>query len=162
MSTRSFAQAAAAALLLAFAASACGSDSSSSGASPSTTIALATSTPAATGSSTPSGTGSGAVCTAREELRSSIDDLKNVDVVKNGTAGIQTALTNVKKSLQDVKASASSELQPQVKAFEDAVNQLEEALKNVSSGGVSAVVSAAKDVGTTGSTLLTSLQDVKC
>ena len=110
----------------------------------------------------PSGTGSGAVCTAREELRSSIDDLKNVDVVKNGTAGIQTALTNVKKSLQDVKASASSELQPQVKAFEDAVNQLEEALKNVSSGGVSAVVSAAKDVGTTGSTLLTGLQDVKC
>jgi capsule polysaccharide export protein KpsE/RkpR len=85
-----------------------------------------------------------------------------VDVVKNGTSGLQDALTKVKTDLQSVKSAAGSDLQPQVTSLQTAVDQLSTALSNPSSVGVAGVVTAAKDVATAGTALLTSLDNLKC
>ena len=80
-------------------------------------------------------------------------------MVKNGTAGVKDALTKVQDNLTTVKAAATDQLQPQVKAFEDAVTALQTALGN-SGGG--AIVTALKDVSTTGTALLGALGSLKC
>jgi hypothetical protein len=148
---------------------ACGSDSTSSSTSAATasseskaTSGGATSTGASSGSGTPSDTASAEVCAAREDLRSSISELKDVDVIANGTSALQTPLNKVEDNLTALKSAAGDELKPQVTAFQDAVDALETAVKDVGSGGVSAVATAAKDVATSGSDLLTSLDDLRC
>src|SRR5688500_16471703 len=73
----------AALLATALGVAACGGDDSSSGSS-GTTAATATSSGGAT---TPAGA-SDPLCAQRDALRSSIADLKNVDVVKSGTSGV--------------------------------------------------------------------------
>ena len=138
---------------------ACGSDSKSS----STTEAAATTatTTAATGGSSTPGTASAAVCAARDDLQSSIADLKDVNL-SSGTAGVQAAVTKIKDNVATLKSAAGDELQPQVTALQDALTDLETALKNVSSGGMAAVITAGTKVATTGATLLTALQGLKC
>jgi hypothetical protein len=59
-----------------------------------------------------------------------------------------------------VKSAAGDALQPQVKAFEDSLQSLQTAITNGS--GVTAIVSAAKDAATTGTALLSALDQVKC
>jgi len=158
---------------LSLVAAACGSDNSSSS---STTTAAPTSSSTATSSSTSTttststssstatsaGSGNAQLCADRDALTASIQDLTSVDIVKNGTAGLTTALTKVKDNLAAVKASASAQLQPQVKAFEDALTALGTAVTNLSSGGVASVVTAATTAGQAGSTLITSLSSLKC
>jgi hypothetical protein len=132
---------------------ACGSDNSNS--TPQTTPT----TTATTTATTVAGQGSAQLCQARDALTTSMKDLGSIDVVKNGTAAITDALTTIKKNLADVKAAASAQLQPQVTAFENALNQLQTAVANPSASGV---VTALKDVTTTGTTLLTGLAGLKC
>jgi ABC-type phosphate transport system substrate-binding protein len=134
---------------------ACGGDNSSS-APPGTTTTVP-----APGSST-AVTASAALCSARDALKSSIQSLTSVDVVKNGTSSLQSALEKVKTDLQAVKAAASAELQPQVKALEDSLQQLGTALTNTGASGVAGVVSAATAVAQSGSALMASLQSLKC
>ena len=144
---------------------ACGSSSSSSStseASPSTAATTAATTgAAASGGSTP-GTASAEVCAAREELRTSITDVKDVDIVANGTSSLQAAITKVKDNLTTLKSTAGDELQPEVTALQDALTDLQSAPDDVSSGGVAAVVTAAGHVATTGASLLTDLESLKC
>jgi hypothetical protein len=149
---------------LSLVAAACGSDNSSSS---STTTAAPTTTSTSSSTSTSStstsaGSGNAQLCADRDALTASIQDLTSVDIVKNGTAGLTTALTKVKDNLAAVKASASAQLQPQVKAFEDALTALGTAVTNLSSGGVASVVTAATTAGQAGSTLITSLSSLKC
>jgi hypothetical protein len=116
---------------------------------------------AASGSSSP-GTASAEVCAARDELQTSITDLEDVNVVANGTSGLQAAITKVKDNLATLKSAAGDELQPQVTAAEDALTDLQSALKDVSAGGMAAVVTAAAKAASTGGALLAALQDLKC
>jgi len=145
---------------------ACGSDSKSSStteAAPTTEAAVTTEaagTTAASGSSTP-GTASAELCAARDDLQSSITDLKDVNL-SSGTAGVQAAITKIKDNVATLKSTAGDDLQPQVTALQDALTDLETALKNVSSGGMAAVISAGTKVATTGAALLTALQGLKC
>jgi hypothetical protein len=149
-------------------AAACGSDepsvsSATSGAATTSagsavTSGGATTTPAG---STP-GTASAELCTQREALKSSIDDLRNINIVQAGASGVQEALTKVKDNLEGVQQAAGDDLKPQVQAFKDALSNLETAVKDIGSGGASAAITALQDVGTTGSDLLTSLDDLKC
>jgi capsule polysaccharide export protein KpsE/RkpR len=152
----------AAAVLLGLVASlaACGSSSSSSSTSEASPSIAAT-TAATSGDSTP-GTASAEVCAARDDLQTSITDLKDVNIVAGGTSSLQAAITKVKDNLATLKSAAGDELQPQVTAAQDALTALQSALKDVSSGGVSAVVTAAAKVASTGGVLLTDLQGLKC
>jgi hypothetical protein len=107
-------------------------------------------------------TASAELCAQRDALRSSIDDLKNLNIVQAGASGVQDALTKVKDDLEGVQQAAGDDLKPQVQAFKDALSNLETAVKDIGSGGASAAISALEDVGTTGNDLLTSLDDLKC
>jgi hypothetical protein len=142
---------------------ACGSDnSSSSSVSTVTTVATTTATTTTvttTTASTTSGQASAQLCQARDALQTSVKDLGNVDVVKNGTAGVKDALTKVKDNLAAVKAAAGDQLQPQVTAFQDALTQLDTAVGQSSGGGI---VTGLKNVSTTGATLLSALSSLKC
>ena len=154
---------------------ACGSDNSSSSSVVTTSATTATSTTVTSGTTTsttsssgtstsgPSGaTASAALCSARDSLKTSIQNLGNADVVKNGTSGLQDALTNVKNNLQAVKSAAGSDLQPQVNALQTSLDQLSTAISNASSVGVAGVVTAVKNVATAGTDLVTSLDKLKC
>jgi len=149
-----------------FALAACGSDKTSGGSATTTSAAAVTTTATTTSSAGASTTATGgdnaALCTARDNLRKSLDEMKSADVLKNGVEGLQTAVAQVKTDLQAVKSAASADLQPQVKAFEDSLSQLETALKDASSGNLSGVVTAATATVSSGATLLGSLQSLQC
>lgn len=136
---------------------ACASDDPSSTAATATTSAAST-TASSSASASASATGT-EVCAARDDLKKSIDDLKSYDVVKNGTSGLQSAITDVQTNLDAVKSSAGADVQPQVTSLQDALNDLTTAISN---GSVTAAVTAAAGVVTNGQALLTSLQDLKC
>ena len=107
----------------------------------------------------PVGSASNDLCQAREALKTSITNLSSVDIVKSGTSGLTDALNTIKTDLQAVRASAGSDVQPQVDAFQKSLDTLQTALGG---GAPAATVTAVRDVGTTGATLLTSLQNLKC
>ena len=90
------------------------------------------------------------MCAARDDLQTSITDLKDVNIVAGGTSSLQAAITKVKDNLTTLKSAAGDELQPEVTAAQDALTELQSALKDVSSGGVAAVVTAAAKVASTG------------
>src|SRR5262249_32857529 len=125
-------------------ASACGKSSSSGSSSSGTTTTEA--------STTTSLTSNAELCAARDQLKSSVDDLKNINVVKNGTAGIESAVTDVRNNLQAVKTAAHGQLSSQIKVFEANLTALETAVK--SGGGGGTIATSAASVATSGSALL--------
>ena len=126
----------------------CGSDSSSTA-----------TTSAAT---TQSGAASGDVCADREALSSSVDALKNVDVTAEGTNGLNAAVSAVKDDLTALRASAGSELRPQVDAVQSALDEVETAVANLSAGGAAPAVTAIATLASTSKTLLDSLEAGAC
>ena len=102
------------------------------------------------------------VCQQADALRSSVDDLKNVDLVAEGTNGATAAITDVKADLTALGDSVSDELAPDVQAVGDAIDQLESAVQNLDSGGAAAALDAVADVASTTSTLITSIDDGAC
>ena len=143
---------------------ACGEDGTSSSSTATTGAsaqATATSTASRTGG-TASPTGSEQFCADYDAFKSSIEDLKNVDIVKSGTSGLQAAVDKVTTSLQSLRTSAAGEAKDQIQAVEDSIKDLETAINNVSSGGEAAVVTAAATVVSSGSALVQSLQYIDC
>lgn len=55
-----------------------------------------------------------AVCSSTEGLQASVADLEDVQVVENGTAALQDAVTSVRSALQEVVDDATSEYATQV------------------------------------------------
>src|SRR5262245_50993340 len=100
-------------------------------------------------------------CAARDELQAAISDLSNLDVVRNGTSSVTDALTRIKDAIAEVRSTAGADVQPQVDAFQQSVDQLQTALAGGTSQ-IGAVVSSIRDVASTGSTLLTSLRNLRC
>ena len=142
---------------------ACGSDDS-----PSTSDSTSETSPApaaSTADSTPDETSaapSGDVCADREALRDSVAALADVDLVAEGTNGAKSAISAVKDDLAALRSSAGSELEPEVQAVQDAVDDLETAVGNLDSGGATQAVTAVSDLVTSSGTLLDSLEDGAC
>jgi hypothetical protein len=138
---------------LSVASSACGDDDGA--------VATTTSTTTTTTLPGPVSSASDASCAARDELQAAISDLSNVDVVRNGTSAITAALTRIKSALGEVRSTAGTDVQPQVDAFQQSLDQLQTAL----AGGTSqaaAIVRSIGEVTSTGATLLTSLRNLRC
>jgi hypothetical protein len=113
------------------------------------------------------------MCAAVDDLQSSIQALTSVDFIKrtatdtglslaSGKSELQTAVSKANDDLQVVKAAASSQLQPQVKAFQDSLDELGSAISNVRTVGVARVITADSNAIEAGSKLTTALSDVKC
>ena len=145
---------AAAAAVLVLAGAACGDDDDAS--STTSTTAAATTAPG------PVGSASAELCPARDDLRASISGLADVDVVRNGTSAITDALGQIRDDLDAVRSTAGADVQPQVDAFQQAVDELQTALGGSGSSPARDIVAAVQDVGSTGATLLASLGNLDC
>jgi 4-hydroxy-L-threonine phosphate dehydrogenase PdxA len=130
----------------------CGNDTATSS-SPATTTASPEDTSAAQNAE---------LCAQRDALESSLQELRSVNVVTSGTAGIETALTKVRTNVQTLRETARGEYRDQTQALDDALQELDAAVKNVDAGGVTAVVTAAGKVVTSGNALLESLRTLDC
>jgi len=145
----------------------CGSDddSSSTASSPTTgatTSAAATTSATSTGDSTASDSSdapSGDACADRDALRSSVAALTDVDLVAEGTNGVKTAVSAVKDDLAAVRTSVGSELQPEVQAVQDGIDELEAA---VDAGGAAEAATALSNLAGAAATLLDSLETRPC
>ncbi len=102
------------------------------------------------------------VCAERDALKSSVEGLKNVDLTKSGTNGVEAAVGEVKDDLEALGDSVSDELKPEVTAVQDAVDELETAVADLDSGGASKALEAVSSVTSSASTLIASLEDAPC
>ena len=75
------------------------------------------------------------VCAQADALRSSVEDLKSVDLVAEGTNGATAAVNAVKDDLAAVSESVSDELRPDVQAVEDSVDELQTAVDKIDTDG---------------------------
>ena len=95
-------------------------------------------------------------------MRSSVEDLKDVDVQAEGAAGLTAAITSLKGDLVALQGSVDAEVKPQVQDVQDAVDELETAVADIDSDGASQALSAVADVASSAATLLDSLESAQC
>jgi hypothetical protein len=146
----------------------CGDDDASSNTSDASDITVAatevqTTSPPATDSPTAAGTEPADVCTDRDSLQASVDDLADVELVADGTDAATVAIDQVKDDLASLKASAGDEVQTQVEAMEAALDGLETSLADLGSeGGVASVTASLETLQDTAGTLLESMGSDGC
>ena len=99
------------------------------------------------------------VCADAQALQSSVANLKDVDLVAEGTNGATAAVSAVKDDFAAVKESAGDKLQPQVQDVQDAIDKMETAVDNIDSDGAAAALEAVSKVASSASTLVGSLED---
>jgi hypothetical protein len=85
------------------------------------------------------------VCADVDTLKSSVADLKNVDVVGSGTSGLQEAVNEVKDNAERLRADSASALRPAVDRFESSLTAVRTSIENVVSGGTAAVKTAVQN-----------------
>ena len=71
-----------------------------------------------------------AYCTAATNLKTSVSNLGNVDVAKNGLSSLQTALTSVQTSANTFASDAKSAYPSQTTALQNSLSNLESAIKS--------------------------------
>lgn len=142
-----------------------------SGAAPSASSsasAAASSSMAATSSMSPTSgsasypAGKEDICQARDQLKTSITDLTNTQVVAEGTNAIKAAIGQVQTALDAVKAAAKDDYRAQVTAVQTALQDLQTAVANLGSGDAAdnlrAVSQAITATGAAAATLFTQLK----
>lgn len=67
-------------------------------------------------------------CAAGESLRSSLDELADLDLVAGGTDGLTAAVDDVQSDLGDLRDSATEAADDEVGALEQAVDDLSDAI----------------------------------
>jgi hypothetical protein len=66
-----------------------------------------------------------AVCSSVDNLKTSVDDVKNIDVTSSGAASdLESGLTTIKSDLADVKTDAKSQYASQLDAVDSALATL--------------------------------------
>ena len=71
-------------------------------------------------------------CTDAANLKTSVSNLGNVDVAKNGLSSLQTALTSVTSDAKTFAADAKSAFAPQTTALQNSLSGLESAFRSAS------------------------------
>jgi gas vesicle protein len=102
------------------------------------------------------------LCSDVDALKSSTQDLKNVDVVQNGTSALQSALDQVKSDASKLADSAKTEFKPQVDALTSALSSLGTAVKHIGSAGTEPVKQAASSVQQAATNLEHDITSKKC
>ena len=74
-----------------------------------------------------------AYCTAAASLKTSVSNLGNVDVAKNGLSSLQTALTSVTSDAKTFAADAGSAFAPQTTALQNSLSGLGAAITSAKS-----------------------------
>jgi hypothetical protein len=105
------------------------------------------------------------ICKDSEELSSSIDDLKDVNVVQDGVPALTSAAQNVKSDATELAAQAKGEFGPQVKGVTDSLATLDAAIDGARGQGVAAlqpVLAASGVVQSAVQTLVSDVNNAKC
>ena len=71
-----------------------------------------------------------AYCTAAANLKTSVSNLGNADVAKNGLSSLQTALTSVQANAKTFASDAKSAYPSQTTALQNSLSSLEKAIKS--------------------------------
>ena len=104
-----------------------------------------------------SGSSKPAYCTAASQLKTSVHNLGNVSVTKNGLSSLQTALSKVQASAKTFAADAKSAYPSQTTALKNSLSGLQTAITSAkgqpSLTAVAAVVPAVTQVKTSASAL---------
>ena len=82
---------------------------------------------------------SGDVCASLQTLAGSIQALSNVQPLQVGAQGVQAAVDQVETDLQPVAAAASSQLETQVQALENALKAMKDTITGASRQSPAAV-----------------------
>ena len=69
-------------------------------------------------------------CTAAANLKTSVSNLGDVDVAKNGLSSLQTALTSVQTNAKTFASDAKSAYPSQTTALQNSLSSLENAIKS--------------------------------
>jgi len=97
-----------------------------------------------------------AVCSSVDTLKSSVTDLKNIDITSSGAvSSLQTELTTVKNNFDAVKTDAKSQFSPQIQAVDSAYTVLVSTANTAKSSPSAANLAALAAAATT---MLTDLQ----
>ena len=99
-----------------------------------------------------------AYCTAAANLKTSVSNLGNVDVAKNGLGSLQTALNSVTSNAHTFAADAKSAFVPQTTALQNSLSGLETAIKSAKSQPSLTAASAVASSGTQVKNSATALQ----
>jgi hypothetical protein len=103
-----------------------------------------------------------AVCSARSELRQSLEALMDPSLLSEGKSGIQSALDDVEQDLDALGSAAKDAYKPQVDDVKSSIDQLQDAVGSLGDGtvteGLQNVGNAIADVGTTTGTLIGDLE----
>jgi len=98
-----------------------------------------------------------AYCTDADQLKTSVQDLANVNVAQNGLSSLQTALTSVKTNATAFATDAKSAFAPQTTALQSSLSGLQTAITSAkgqpSVAAAAAVVPAVAQVKTSASAL---------
>jgi len=139
-----------------------GTTTSSASTSAATSSMVATSSMAPASGSTSYPAGKEDICQARDQLKTSITDLTNTQVVAEGTNAIKAAVGQVQTALDAVKAAAKDDYRAQVTAVQTALQDLQAAVANLGSGDATnnlrAVSQAITATGAAAETLFTQLK----
>lgn len=106
-----------------------------------------------------------AYCTAASQLKTSVHNLGNVNVAKNGLGSLQTALSTVQANAKTFAADAKSAFPSQTTALRTSLSSLETAIRSVQGQppltAAAAVVSSITQVKNAASNLQTAIKG-KC
>jgi hypothetical protein len=101
------------------------------------------------------------ICTARDELKTSIAALINPALLTGGTAGIKTAVDQVQSAVDDVKKAGKQDYATEVDALQTSLGQLQTAVGKLGNGNATdnlqAVGTAIASTGTAAENLITKL-----
>lgn len=101
-------------------------------------------------------------CEAKERLQSSVDDLRNVDVVDDGLDALRTDVDAVADNLATFRSEVSAELEPEVDAVQAAVDQVRSTLESSGTPAelASALATDLSDLGAAWNELTGAAQDL--
>jgi hypothetical protein len=104
-----------------------------------------------------------AVCSSVDNLKTSVDDVKNIDVTSSGAVSdLESGLTTIKSDLADVKTDAKSQYASQLDAVDSALAKLttsvDAAKTDPSAATLAAVAAAAAPFNNAVQTLISDVQ----
>ena len=102
-----------------------------------------------------------AVCADVANLKTSVQDLKNVNVRENGVSAVTDQLSKIEQQFNTLKTDAKGQYSTQIDAMSKALSGLSSSVNaakgNVNTGTLGAVAAAAGSVVTAGNNLVTAV-----
>ena len=102
------------------------------------------------------------LCDDSEALESSVEDLKNVDVVENGMSSLESALGIISNDAENLITNAGDDFRTEIDAMQSALSDLRSSIENVVADGVAPVRAAVSEVEQAATDLSSKYEDAKC